>query len=332
MSVIGNTYPTLIDLYKRQDPNSKIATIIELLSETNEILEDATAVEGNLPTGHRTTVRTGLPDATWRKLYGGVQPTKSTAKQIDDACGMLEAYAQVDKALADLNGNTSLFRLSESKAHMEGMNNTMASTLFYGNTAIDPEKFMGLAPRFESLSAETGAQIVSGGGTGSDNTSMWFVTWDESTCHLIYPKGSAAGLRHNDLGEVTHTNADGSMYQVYRDHFKWDVGLSVRDWRYISRIANINVPSLSTYGADADSSTYLPFRMIEALNKLQSTKKGKIVIYCNRIIKTALDKMAYDKSAPNLFIQDIGGKPVTAFMGYPIRLCDAILSTEAAVS
>ena len=52
--------------------------IIELLSQTNEILDDMLVVEGNLPTGHQTTIRTGLPQATWRLLNQGVQPGKST--------------------------------------------------------------------------------------------------------------------------------------------------------------------------------------------------------------------------------------------------------------
>ena len=112
---------TLVDLVKRQDPDGKIATIAEILNETNEILDDMVWMEGNLPTGHRTTVRTGIPAPTWRKLYGGVQPTKSTTAQVTDNTGMLEAYAEVDKALADLNGNTSEFRLSEDMAHIEGI-------------------------------------------------------------------------------------------------------------------------------------------------------------------------------------------------------------------
>ena len=121
MAASASTHPTLVDLVKRQDPDGKIATIAEILNETNEILDDMVWMEGNLPTGHRTTVRTGIPAPTWRKLYGGVQPTKSTTAQVTDNTGMLEAYAEVDKALADLNGNTSEFRLSEDMAHIEGI-------------------------------------------------------------------------------------------------------------------------------------------------------------------------------------------------------------------
>ena len=119
MAVLSTTNPTLADVAKRYDADGKIDTIVELLSETNEVLDDMTFLEGNLPTGHRTTVRSGLPSSTWRKLNYGVQPSKSTTVQITDTTGMLEAYAEVDKALADLNGNTASFRLSEDRAFLE---------------------------------------------------------------------------------------------------------------------------------------------------------------------------------------------------------------------
>src|SRR6185312_14940930 len=99
----------LIDWAKRQDPNGKTATIVELLSQTNDIMDDMTFIEGNLATGHRTTVRTGLPAVAWRKLNGGILPSKSTTAQLDEAAGMLEAWSEVDKDLAELNGDVSAF-------------------------------------------------------------------------------------------------------------------------------------------------------------------------------------------------------------------------------
>ena len=169
MSVLSANNPTLLDLAKRTDPNGQIAVVVEILNETNEILDDMSWVEGNLPTGHRTTIRSGLPTPTWRKLYQGVQPGKSTTVQVTDNCGMLEAYAEIDKALADLNGNTAAFRLSEERAFIEGINQELADTIFYGNEGTEPEAFTGLAPRFNSLSASNAENIIVGGGVGDDN-------------------------------------------------------------------------------------------------------------------------------------------------------------------
>lgn len=332
MATIG-TALTLADWAKRLDANGKIDKIVELLSQTNEVLEDMLWVEGNLPTGHKTTVRTGLPSATWRMLNYGVQPSKSTTKQITDTCGMLEAYAEVDKALADLNGNTAEFRLSEDRAFIEAMNQEMAKTVFYGDTTVYPERFVGLAPRYNSLSgAETSANVISAGGSGSDNTSLWLVVWGENTVHGIFPKGSKAGLQHNDLGEVTLTDANGGKYQGYRTHYKWDCGLTVRDWRYVVRICNIDVSDLLTAGEASDTSANLINLMIKAVNKVPNVRMGRAAWYCNKEVKTALEIKAMNKTNAQLTIQDLqNGLTVTRFLGIPVRRCDAILNTEAAV-
>ncbi len=116
----------------------------------NEITDDMVWNEGNLPTGHRTSVQTSLPTGTWRRFNEGIAPTKSTSTQITDSCGMLETYSEIDKALADLNGNTATYRLSEDRAFLEGLTQQLAGVLFYGNTATNPERFMGFAPRYNT--------------------------------------------------------------------------------------------------------------------------------------------------------------------------------------
>ena len=167
MATLSVTNPTLADLAKVTDPDGSIADVVEILNQTNEILADMTWLEGNLTTGHRTTIRSGLPTPTWRKLYGGVQPTKSKAVQVTDNCGMLEDYAEVDKALVDMAGDPAKFRLQEDKPHIEGLNQQVATTLFYGDEAVNAERFTGFAPRFNSLSADNGENIIDAGGTGS---------------------------------------------------------------------------------------------------------------------------------------------------------------------
>ena len=330
MAVLSTTNPTLADVAKRYDADGKIDTIVELLAETNEVLDDMTFLEGNLPTGHRTTVRSGLPASTWRKLNYGVQPSKSTTVQITDTTGMLEAYAEVDKALADLNGNTASFRLSEDRAFLESMNQTMANTLFYGDTGLDPEKFMGLSARYNSTTAESGDNIIVGGGSGSDNTSIWLVCWGPNTCHGIYPKGSQAGLNHQDLGEVTLEDAANGKYQGYRTHYKWDIGMSVRDWRYIVRIPNIDVSNLTKDASG--SSAALVDLMVQAVEKLPNVNLGRCVFYGNRTISSILRRQITNTSNVRLSMDEVAGKRVMSFDGIPFRRNDAILNNEALVS
>lgn len=336
MSALAASHPTLLDLAKRLDPDGKIDVIAEILTQENPILEDMSFVEGNLPTGHRTTIRSGLPTPTWRKLYGGVQPTKSTTVQVTDSCGMLEAYAEVDKALADLNGNTAAFRLSEDRAHIEGMAQELASTIIYGNEGDQPEAFTGLAPRYNSLNAANADNIVSAGGTGSDNTSIWLVVWGDHTLHGIYPKGSRAGLDMQDKGQVTIENVDGAggRMEAYRTHYRHDCGLTVRDWRFAARVCNIDVSALTSDGTEADRAAaqkaLIKF-MVQASERIPSLSKGRAVWYVNRTIREQLRLGILEKIAGNLAWETVAGKRVMTFDDIPVKRLDAINNTEARV-
>jgi hypothetical protein len=93
------------DWAKRVGTDYKIAMIIEMLSQTNEIMTTCSSMEGNLPTGNKSIVRTGLPQGTWRLLNAGIQPTKSTTAPIIDTCGNLEAESQLDRDVAKLAGD-----------------------------------------------------------------------------------------------------------------------------------------------------------------------------------------------------------------------------------
>ncbi|TIH20181.1 hypothetical protein D0S45_02230 [Marinifilum sp. JC120] len=321
MATLGLNALTLSDWGGRLDPNGKVAEITEALTKTNEVLDDAAWVEGNLPTGHRTTVRTDLPTVSWRKLNYGIKPSKSRTKQIDDSCGMLESYAEMDKALSDLNGHSSNFRTSEERAFLEAMNKEFADTFVYGDTALEPEKFLGLAPRFNSLEHKN---VINFGGTGNNCTSIWVVCWSDQTVHFTFPRGSSNGLNHKDLGEVTLEDAGGGKYQGLRTHYKWTPGLVVRDWRYVVRIASIDPKNIG--------SNSLRHALIEGLNMIPNTNMGRTAIYCNQTVKTLLDIEASDKNNVMLKSENWEGKPVTTFWGCPVRRVDSILNTEAAIT
>lgn len=339
MPTLATNALTLADWAKRRDPDDRVATIIELLNQTNDILTDMLWIEGNLPTGHRTTVRTGLPEVAWRKLNYGVPQSKSTTVQVDDTTGMLEAFGQVDKDLAELNGNTAQFRLSENFAFLEAMNQEMAQTLIYGNSGTEPEAFTGLAPRYSSLTAASGQNVLNAGGS-ANLTSVWLVGWGDQTIHGIYPKGSTAGLQHTDLGLDTVTDAAGGKYRAYQDHYQWKCGVAVRDWRYATRIANINTAHLAAQSDTqaATAATELIKLMSRAIDRIPSFGMCKPVFYMNRTVFSLLRVMAMQKSANALSIEqglDQFGNPVRgnlAFMGIPIRRVDTLLNNEAVVS
>lgn len=334
MSTIGATALTLADWSKRLDPDGKVPTIVEMLAQTNEILEDMKFKEGNLPTGERVTVRTGLPAVYWRMLNQGIPGSKSRTAQVDEACGMLEAWSEVDKDLAELNGNLAAFRFSEAQPFIEAMNQEMAGTLIYGSMAA-PEEFPGLAPRYSSLSATNGQNIIDAGGTGSDNCSIYLTVWGENTVYGVFPKASKAGIIHEDLGLVTvETTAGiaGNRMRAYQDHWQWKAGLVVKDWRYAVRICNIDASNLV---AEANAADIIKL-LVKAINRIPAFGMGTPVFYCNRTVREMLMIQAMNKSQNALKVEDAlsqFGTPMTTlkFLGIPIRLVDALTETEARV-
>ena len=332
MATLAATHPTLLDVTKRLDPNGKIDSIVEMLSLNNEMLDDMVWVEGNLPTGHRTTIRSGIPAPTWRKIYGGVQPNKSTTVQVTDSCGMLEAYAEVDKALADLNGNTAAFRLSEERAFIEGINQEVQSSLIYASEATAPEEITGLGPRFNSLSAENGGNIIV---DATGNTSIWLVVWGPNTVHGIYPKGSVGGLQMTDKGQVTLEDASGGSntgrMEAYRTHYRWDCGLSVRDWRYVVR-AQIDYSALLATVATGGDLVDIMTQMLELL-PTGGLGMGRPAFYMNRSIRSMLRRqMVTQVKNSTLSLNEIAGKQVLSFDGVPVRRVDGIHFSETTIT
>lgn len=334
MATLNSSVMSLLDHAKGRDPNGKTATIVELLSQSNPILTDALWKECNDGTTELTSVRTGLPAVAWRLINNGVPTGKSTKAQIREATGMLESYSEVDVALAKINGDENDFRLSEASAFLEAMNQEAAQTLFYGNSGVAPEEFTGLSPRYSSTTAGNGANVLLGGGSGSDNCSVWLVGWGSQTTHMIYPKGSSAGLEHRNLGEVTIESANGigsgTRMQAYRDHWKWCMGLALKDWRYSVRIANIDVSNLVSKTTAAD----LVELMIKATHRLPYQGVANPVFYMNRTCFEMLDIQRRDDiiAGAGLTWDTVDGKRQPSFRGIPIRVCDALLEAEALVS
>lgn len=332
MATLGNTFVDLIDIYKLQDGRGQFVAVIEMLMEMNPVLDDAIAVECNKGTTHLHTVRSGLPDVTWGKLYKGIPNSKGRTAQVEDTTGFVEGLSTIDKRLLMLSTNEGAVRLSEAQGYLESMSQEVATKLFYGNTASDPEEFLGFAPRFNDKSASNGNQIIDAGGTGSDNTSIWFVTWGDNQCNLLYPKGMAAGVQREDMGEQRVLDDNGNAYYAMEEKFTWHVGLAVKDWRYVSRIANIDV-SLMQAGSVA-----LYDFMRKAYYQLQNRRVagGMIAIYCNRDVLESLDALATNAGASDNFVrlkpEMVEGKEVMMYRGIPIRETDALINTEAQVT
>lgn len=336
MPVLSTTHPTMADLAKTIGPDGNVMPIAEILHETNEVMTDMVWIEGNLATGHRTLQRTGIPEPTIRMLNKGIPPVKAETVPIEDQCAIFEALNEVDVEVADLYANPAAYRMGEATATIEGFTQTMADNVFYGNESTDIAKFTGFAPRFNTRNAAvpSARNVIHGGGSGSDNASIWLIGWGPNSVHGIYPKGSKAGLQQQDHGKVWSENFGGTglRAQVYRTHFQWKCGLTVRDWRYVVRIANIDVSDLTKNAATGADLIDL---MAQALNKIPSRNMVRLAWYAGETVKGFISRQA--RYAPNvqLSVKEVvtdAGMIVDMVGGVPLRRVDQLLDTEATVA
>ena len=324
MATARNAYLqlTLAEQANRIDPKGNMAAIAEILTESNEILLDAPWMEANNTWAHTVVRRSNLPSGSWRNLNDGVAKADSQTNKVHEQTAMLEQYCISDKALVDSMPNPRQYRMDQARAFIEGMGQTLAYTMIYGNHESDPEKFTGLAPRMASY--DNYYVITNGGSTTL--TSIFVVQWGPGKVYMIYPRGHAnMGIEHEDLGEDRVSGiTSNTWFQAYVDHFKVYCGLAVEDPRRIGRICNIDVGTAS-YLFNED-------KLIELLNNMPNAGGGS-TIYVNRAVKTQMEIALKDKNNVNFSQADgLGGVPVLQFRGHPVRLVDQILNTESALT
>lgn len=333
MATLGAKFPTLLDVANRIEQDGKIAQIVEMLEQTNEMLLDAVWMESNQDNGYKTTIRTGLPAVTWRMLGRGVPTSKSTTAQVVEATGMLETRSEIDVDMP-VSGGANAFRLSEASAFLEAMNQEMQSTMIYGSPA-NPEEFVGLANRYTALSGSPSSQNVINGyssASASDQMSIWLCVWGPNTMFMHYPKGSTAGLQHWDLGEQDAFDANGDRYRALMDRWQWKAGLVLKDWRYCVRICNIDKSVLATANDTTGANVKLIELMIKAIHRIPNFRNGRPVFYANRTVSEFLDLQCQNKTNVNLQAGMEEGLRKLTFRGIPIRTVDALTEGESVIT
>lgn len=338
MATIASTVLTLMDWAKSMDPDGAVAKTIEILSQKNKILENMLFKEGNLPTGEQTSIRTGLPTVYYRLINQGTPNSKSTKAQVTENAAILNARSAVDVDEADLQNNKAEYLADEAISFLEAMDQQMATTLFYGSAA-NPEQFVGFSPRYNDLAAANAQNIISAGGSGSDNSSIWLVGWGSRSVFGVFPKGSTAGIMHKDLGEIDEDDADGNPYRAYVSLWKWKNGLVVKDWRYAVRIPNIDISDLVAKATTQaiTAATAIDKLMARAIDRIPDPESVNLSFYVNRTVASHLRIMAMDRSTGAVTIEPAinqFGKTIQQlmFLGVPVMLVDALTEAEAQVT
>lgn len=333
MAVIENTY-SLKDIAAQKNPDGSLADVAEILMQANSIVNDMEWYEGNMDVGERLTVRKTLGSPKWKRYNEHVKPSVSRTSQVDEVTGHLEDWSEVDCDLADKAGNRGEFLLREAKPKMQAMSDEMARTIIYGSLSDDPKTFNGFMTRLSTINEEymNGEPVVldAGGTNGGGLASMLLVGWSNATAYGIYPKGSQAGLNFEDKGKVTSQNDDGFL-DVYRSKFSWDAGLAVKDYRYILRVANIDVASLLDLTPETAKTSPLYMNFMQAVGMIPNPQTVRLTCYVPRQVWIALSKVAAatGNRPVNQSITEAGF--VTNVLGVPVKLQDTMLVTESQV-
>lgn len=334
MPTLNNSAYTLLDWRERTNPDGNIAEIIEVLAQSNDILTDMTFIEGNLPTGIVTTRRTRNPEVFIRRINEGVPYSKSGAKQITDTATMYETRSKVDVALLKLQNDPAKFRYSEDLAFVAAFGDRIAKDVIYGQTNEDnPDQFNGLDIRLRYLGntsdpTKEGYTTIDAGGTGSAFTSIYFVNWGERTCSGFFPKNGKAGLQHEDLGQQTVKDANDNEYEAMVTKWNWDVGLTVRDYRAVGALRNIDAAWFST--ATSAQKQKIIENVIRVHDRLRNPNA---IMYCSRSMYTLFKLCLLDKNNVHVDLVTLqNGIRELRVDGMTVRKLDAIREDEAKVA
>lgn len=338
MPTVGAQYMNLSDLAKQSTADGMpVGYVAEVLSTSKPAIDHIPFTECNFDnTSHVSTHRSSIPRGTWVGPYDFVNPTKSTTTQVTDHPAILEAYSEVDTRILDAARDRMRTLQIQSTAFIEGMGQDFVEALIYGDTTVNPKQFDGLAKRYNSLSGIYGGQVISAGGSGADNTSIWMVTWGETNVTGIVPRGAMTGLKQEDLGVRVKENSTGGVMTVQNTKFSWNAGIAVGDPRAVVRIANIDVSDLQTAGSGSDTSPKLFNFLTRAYHKLKNPSiqppLGRTMIYANANLLAYLDIIAQGKVTYGMTFNDYQGMPVLHYRGLPIFQLDVIRDNEAAVA
>ena len=320
MGDVTDSRLSLVEVVKRHDPNGNLATIAEVLAQTNDIVADAVWKEGNDIFSNKTVRRSSLPSGTWRKLNRGVAPESSDTVELIDTIGILETRAENDVEIINAFSNPQQARMDEASAFIEGLSQEMAATMLYGNAFTSPEEFTGLAPRMDALAA--GENVIGGGGS-TTLTSIYVVNWGVNSVFMAYPRNTSGGLQHEDLGIQDALDSSSNKFRAYVDRFVWRAGMVVKNARCIGRYANLE-PTGTTTTFDEDE-------LIRLMNRMVLGPGARI--YCSINMMTQMEIRLKDKS--NIYFTKDDGLapgPVLRFKGVPVRKVEQILDTETAIS
>ncbi len=340
MSALGTKLVTLADVAKSKD--KKIGMVAEVLVQENPMLNDIPYMEMNMGTIHKEEIRSALPAVYYRKANQAIPASKTTTEERTFQAAHFESKSQIDEAVANRGGadRVGYNRWNQAQGHLQAAAIEQAALTIYGSPLTSNLKSAGLFDIYSTLDPleATSKQVIDGGGSGVDLSSIVKVHWGERSVFGVYPAGTQAGLKRTDrsaggklvpINALDSAGAAGTIWG-YEEQFEVDHGLVVKDYRQACRIANIDVDLLKSGVGAADMIDL----MISAHYKIHNPQNGKGVWYVNKTIQAFLHKQSLTKVGAGAGIRydNYQGMPCLFFLNSPVRRSDALLTTESQVT
>lgn len=333
MSAIGTLY-NLSEVAKITLNNGQFAKMFEVIAEMNPIVDDMPFVPSNDGETYKSTELTGYPTTYYRLLNQGIPTSKDNEKMIRNSFAQLANAYTVDRKLVTGTKETiDAFMARKDMTYTSSLMNSLATTMIYGDSATDTDKFTGIHARLSVPSTDykqAGYNLIKGSGTGSTNTSIVGAVWNaEDGAFGFYPEGSQAGLNITRMRDVEIRDSGGTNeYIGHKNFYEMDAGLVVTDWHHIMRACNIETTTLTFDGATGDNLSDLLTRLEIRMSGLI----GRPVFYVNKTIYSFLTRQVKEKVGGNLGYSEVKGKRVLDWNGIPIKQLTIITNTEATVS
>ena len=293
-----------------------------ILTRRNRMLEDAVFEPTTEHVTDTYNAVKSIPQLAKTNIEQGAPVVRGAWETIREPTASWKAYSEVGDDVLAVADDPDKIRTDDANLVMQGASQQVASILVYGSRAsMGLDGIDGFATRLNSISNQFG--VFSGGGSGADLSSIYIIQWHKwyGAC-LLYPKNIPfAGIRARDMGMQEVTTPRG-YYEVWHTKFEVHWGMEIREPRNVIRYCNLETAQgLNSFDLD---------QMIAILEEMQETEGA--VAYMNRRIKTQLAIQAVNKPNVEYAPGEWAGRPVSFLQEVPVKLHEAVLSTESAVT
>ncbi len=334
---------TLAELVRREDPDGTMADIVDVLSETNAIVMDATWIMCNDGSSHQHTRTVTEPTGAERMFGQGVVREAGVTEVVNEPTTLLAGFSEPDAdMMRQAPEGPELARAKEDAFFINGLTKTHVSRIFDGNRATNPLQINGINNRsdYNALSSEFTFDNAGGNASATANkTSIYFIQYGPKRVNMIFPRNmpnsvnGGSPIKMRDFGEqlvLDPLNSNNNAkYPAFQSWFQVAFGIDIADPRMIKRIVNISTSNID----GVDDFSFDEEVMIDAFNELEDGGAGA-VIYCNRTIKSQMMKRANEKGNGFIIAKEGEGPfagPVLRFWGIPVREVAQITNTQATV-